>query len=174
MSASLSVRRLSPAQTSSHCAAGGRTVLLEKLLPRLKARGKAAVDMQRFRPNIVVGGLLPWEEDTIKRLAIDGVEFHAWQRCGRCWTRPCSCGKRCGWSALPAAPRAALEPTIMSSASCMCPENFAYCATNGSCYVSFFSALTIKSWACASLDMAGRRLQQEEQPHERAVDAFVL
>ena len=40
--------------------------------------------MRRFRPNIVVAGLKPWEEDTLRRLRIGGVEFHVWQRCGRC------------------------------------------------------------------------------------------
>ena len=40
--------------------------------------------MQRFRPNIVVQGTLPWEEDTWKRIRIGGMEFHVWQRCGRC------------------------------------------------------------------------------------------
>ena len=59
---------------------------LQDLNARLKARGKAPVDMQRFRPNIVVSGrnLMPWEEDTWKRIRIGGIEFHVWQRCGRC------------------------------------------------------------------------------------------
>jgi uncharacterized protein YcbX len=59
---------------------------LMDLNTRLKVRGKSIVDMQRFRPNIVVSGksLLPWEEDTWKRIKIGGVEFHVWQRCGRC------------------------------------------------------------------------------------------
>ncbi|KAL7464260.1 hypothetical protein ACHAXS_004599, partial [Conticribra weissflogii] len=59
---------------------------LEDLNRRLLLRGKSAVDMRRFRPNIVVGGrdLRPWEEDTWKRIRIRNVEFHVWQRCGRC------------------------------------------------------------------------------------------
>jgi uncharacterized protein YcbX len=40
--------------------------------------------MQRFRPNIVVHGTQPWEEDTWKRIKIGGSEFRVWQRCGRC------------------------------------------------------------------------------------------
>ena len=42
------------------------------------------VDMRRFRPNIVIDGLEPWEEDSLKRIRIGEVEFHVWQRCGRC------------------------------------------------------------------------------------------
>jgi len=42
------------------------------------------VDMRRFRPNIVVEGLRPWEEDTWKRIRIGQVDFFVWQRCGRC------------------------------------------------------------------------------------------
>jgi len=44
------------------------------------------VDMRRFRPNIVIDGdgLQPWEEDSLKRVRIGSVEFHVWQRCGRC------------------------------------------------------------------------------------------
>lgn len=42
------------------------------------------VDMRRFRPNIVIDGLEPWEEDSLKRVRIGKVEFHVWQRCGRC------------------------------------------------------------------------------------------
>ena len=57
---------------------------LEDLNKRLKAAGKNCVDMRRFRPNVVIDGLKPWEEDTIKRLRIGAVEFHVWQRCGRC------------------------------------------------------------------------------------------
>eukprot|EP00322_Chrysochromulina_rotalis_P024621 CAMPEP_0115858584 /NCGR_PEP_ID=MMETSP0287-20121206/16174_1 /TAXON_ID=412157 /ORGANISM="Chrysochromulina rotalis, Strain UIO044" /LENGTH=361 /DNA_ID=CAMNT_0003312855 /DNA_START=114 /DNA_END=1199 /DNA_ORIENTATION=+ len=57
---------------------------LDDLNKRLKARGKPPVDMRRFRPNIVVQGLKPWEEDGIKKVQIGEVEFWAWQRCGRC------------------------------------------------------------------------------------------
>lgn len=57
---------------------------LDDLNKRLKARGKDAVDMRRFRPNIVVQGLKPWEEDTLKKVRINHVDFWVWQRCGRC------------------------------------------------------------------------------------------
>jgi uncharacterized protein YcbX len=57
---------------------------LADLNRRLRARGKAPVEMRRFRPNIVISGLRPWEEDSIKKVRIGGVLFWAWQRCGRC------------------------------------------------------------------------------------------
>jgi len=57
---------------------------LEDLNKRLGKGEK--VDMRRFRPNIVIdgNGLQPWEEDSLKRVRIGSVEFHVWQRCGRC------------------------------------------------------------------------------------------
>jgi hypothetical protein len=60
------------------------TSSLDDLNARLKARGKANVGMARFRPNIVVKGISPWEEDTWKRVRIGSLEFEVWQRCGRC------------------------------------------------------------------------------------------
>lgn len=57
---------------------------LADLNKRLRDKGKQEVDMRRFRPNIVIGGLQPWEEDSLKRIRIGPVEFHVWQRCGRC------------------------------------------------------------------------------------------
>mmetsp|Transcript_59 Transcript_59/g.142 ORF Transcript_59/g.142 Transcript_59/m.142 type:complete len:387 (+) Transcript_59:313-1473(+) len=60
------------------------TSSLHDLNARLGVRGKAPVDMQRFRPNIVVHGTQPWEEDTWKRVRIGRAEFEVWQRCGRC------------------------------------------------------------------------------------------
>jgi uncharacterized protein len=60
------------------------TSSLADLNKRLRARGKNSIDMQRFRPNIIVSGLKPWEEDSLKRVRIGTVEFHVWQRCGRC------------------------------------------------------------------------------------------
>jgi uncharacterized protein YcbX len=61
------------------------TTSLDDLNVRLKARGKATVDMRRFRPNFVVDGLEPWIEDTWARIRIGKkAEFYVWQRCGRC------------------------------------------------------------------------------------------
>ncbi|KAL7540116.1 hypothetical protein ACHAXR_009874 [Thalassiosira sp. AJA248-18] len=57
---------------------------LAALNKQLASKGKDAVDMRRFRPNIVIDGLHPWEEDSMKRIRIGSVEFHVWQRCGRC------------------------------------------------------------------------------------------
>lgn len=55
---------------------------LADLNKRLGKRNQ--VDMRRFRPNIVIDGFQPWEEDSFKRIRIGAVEFHVWQRCGRC------------------------------------------------------------------------------------------
>lgn len=57
---------------------------LRDLNTRMKARGKKPIDMRRFRPNIVLDGFPAWAEDTWKRIRIGSVEFHVWQRCGRC------------------------------------------------------------------------------------------
>lgn len=57
---------------------------LDDLNRRLQKRGAAAVDMRRFRPNIVVDGVTAWEEDTWKRIRIGKMEFWVWQRCSRC------------------------------------------------------------------------------------------
>ncbi len=60
------------------------TASLDDLNARLAVRGKQTVAMERFRPNIVVRGTYPWEEDTWKRIKIGSQEFEVWQRCGRC------------------------------------------------------------------------------------------
>lgn len=59
---------------------------LDELNRRLRAKGKEAISMNRFRPNIVVQGksLQPFEEDYWKVIAIDGVVFHIVKGCPRC------------------------------------------------------------------------------------------
>lgn len=50
----------------------------------LNTRLEVPVPMDRFRPNIVVTGCGPYEEDTWTRILIGGVEFHAAGPCERC------------------------------------------------------------------------------------------
>ncbi|MEV7990380.1 MOSC N-terminal beta barrel domain-containing protein [Streptomyces sp. NPDC086077] len=40
--------------------------------------------MNRFRPNVVVGGTAPWAEDHWRRIAVGEVEFRVAKMCGRC------------------------------------------------------------------------------------------
>jgi hypothetical protein len=40
--------------------------------------------MNRFRPNLVVAGGVPYAEDIWGRFRIGGVVFHGATRCGRC------------------------------------------------------------------------------------------
>jgi hypothetical protein len=57
---------------------------LDDLNARLVARGKASVPMERFRPNIVVGGCAPFAEDEWQRIHIGGLSFDVVKPCKRC------------------------------------------------------------------------------------------
>ncbi len=48
------------------------------------AEGTDKISMDCFRPNIVISGLAPFEEDTISRLLIGGVELELVKPCSRC------------------------------------------------------------------------------------------
>ena len=47
---------------------------LDELNARLAARGAAAVTMQRFRPNLVLSGLQPFDEDHLHEILFDSAE----------------------------------------------------------------------------------------------------
>ena len=61
---------------------------LADLNQRLAARGQAAVGMERFRPNLVLEGLQPWDEDHIDEIEIDAdgglVRLKLVKPCTRC------------------------------------------------------------------------------------------
>lgn len=58
---------------------------LDELNRRIKAKGREALPMSRFRPNIVIKGTkVPFEEDRWKVISIDGVLFHIVKGCPRC------------------------------------------------------------------------------------------
>jgi uncharacterized protein YcbX len=61
---------------------------LDGLNERLGASGHAAVDMRRFRPNLVVTGVWAHDEDRVGLMAVDtgagGVALEAVKPCGRC------------------------------------------------------------------------------------------
>lgn len=60
-------------------------VVGEASLGDLNARlGACSVPMNRFRPNLVVAGCRPYEEDTWRRFRIGGVVFRAAGPCSRC------------------------------------------------------------------------------------------
>jgi len=50
------------------------TASLDDLNTRLAARGVAPVTMQRFRPNLVLSGLQPWDEDHVNEIVISTAE----------------------------------------------------------------------------------------------------
>lgn len=53
-------------------------------LEALNSRLDMPVEMRRFRPNIVVEGAAPWEEDEWKALSINGTQFSLVKPCSRC------------------------------------------------------------------------------------------
>ena len=57
---------------------------LDHLNERLAAKGVAALPMNRFRPNLVLDGLAPHDEDHLDTIAIDGVVLKPVKPCTRC------------------------------------------------------------------------------------------
>lgn len=57
---------------------------LDELNARLAARGRAPVPMNRFRPNLVLDGLEPHEEDLLATIAIGEVVLKPVKPCTRC------------------------------------------------------------------------------------------
>jgi uncharacterized protein YcbX len=59
-------------------------LISEGSLADLNSRLEQPVGMNRFRPNLVVSGAEPFEEDTWKRIRVGDVEFHLVKPCARC------------------------------------------------------------------------------------------
>lgn len=57
---------------------------LDALNARLASRGAAALPMNRFRPNLVLDGLEPHDEDHLASIAIGGVVLKPVKPCTRC------------------------------------------------------------------------------------------
>lgn len=57
---------------------------LDHLNDRLAARGSPPVGMNRFRPNLVLAGLEPHDEDALASIEIDGVVLKPVKPCTRC------------------------------------------------------------------------------------------
>ena len=53
-------------------------------LDDLNRRLEAPLPMNRFRPNIVVDGVVPFEEDTWHYIRVDGITFTVAKPCARC------------------------------------------------------------------------------------------
>lgn len=66
--------------------ADGFPLLITNLasLEELNSRLETAVEMRRFRPNIVVEGAAPWEEDEWKALSVNNIVFSLVKPCSRC------------------------------------------------------------------------------------------
>lgn len=64
----------------------------------LNARMEAELPMNRFRPNLVVSGAVPWQENDWTRLRVGAVEFRSVKPCARCLvtTTDQETGKRMG------------------------------------------------------------------------------
>lgn len=57
---------------------------LDELNARLAAKGETALPMNRFRPNIVLSGLDPHDEDHLESIEIGDVELKPVKPCTRC------------------------------------------------------------------------------------------
>ena len=57
---------------------------LDDLNVRLRAAGRAALPMDRFRPNLVVEGLAAFEEDYVAALSTGAAEIRPVKPCARC------------------------------------------------------------------------------------------
>lgn len=66
--------------------ADGYPVLLASIdsLHELERRAGTALSMSRFRPNLVISGAAPFEEDEWRRFTINGATFRTTKRCDRC------------------------------------------------------------------------------------------
>ena len=56
----------------------------ESSLEDLNSRLETPLPMNRFRPNFVMRGLLPFEEDTMEQFSINGIDFCGVKLCSRC------------------------------------------------------------------------------------------
>jgi uncharacterized protein YcbX len=59
-------------------------MLSEESLFDLNSRLSVPVPINRFRPNIVISGASPFQEDDIKKFEINGLQFLGVKPCGRC------------------------------------------------------------------------------------------
>lgn len=57
---------------------------LADLNARIAASGRAPVPMDRFRPNLVVGGCEPYEEETWRMIEVGGIRIRLTIPCQRC------------------------------------------------------------------------------------------
>lgn len=57
---------------------------LNSLIARGDRADEGPLPMSRFRPNLVIEGTAPWEEDGWKRIAVGEVTFRVARNCGRC------------------------------------------------------------------------------------------
>lgn len=59
-------------------------IIGEESLQELNSRMINALPMNRFRPNIVIRGCVPFEEDTMRHFKINGIDFYGVKLCARC------------------------------------------------------------------------------------------
>ncbi len=57
---------------------------LDDLNLKMADNGTEAMEMRRFRPNIVVEGNVAWDEDHWKQIRVNGIDFDVVKPCGRC------------------------------------------------------------------------------------------
>ncbi|MGK0526032.1 MAG: hypothetical protein ACI92N_003696 [Pseudomonadales bacterium] len=84
-----SFRRVDAGRVSEYRRVGfadGFPLLITNLasLEELNGHLDVPVDMRRFRPNIVVEGSAPWEEDHWRKLEVGGLQFDIVKPCSRC------------------------------------------------------------------------------------------